>query len=135
MKLCISLRDPAGPNLRDSNFRSEPRWERLALEASISNPEVKEIYTSGYEWVGGKDVTSKYKGVITKQEATNCILVIQDWNTSVINSKSFKAIVVNIFHGPWIEQKREIEDATARYRNNVFFVMGHPVLYNDELCV
>ena len=130
MKVCVSLRDPADTDLRKGNFRTEPRWERLALEACVSNPEITEIYTLGYDWRGGCSVTSKYKGVL-RSSPTDCVLLMQDWNHSTINSHRFKAAVVNIFHGPWIEQKAEIDNVRAKLNNNVFFVLGHPTLYED----
>jgi hypothetical protein len=133
MKVCISLRDPATPDLQDGNMRSEPRWERQVLEACTRNPEVTEIYTAGYEWQNGKNICSKYKGKLSTSSPNDCILIIQDWNTSVINSHPFKAAVVNIFHGPWLEQKQEVLNAIAKFKGNIFFTMGFPVLYAEEL--
>jgi len=133
MKVCISLRDPAPKNLKEGNLRSEPRWERLALEASINNPEVTEIYTSGYEWTKGQEVTKKYCGKIQANSPKDIILITQDWNTSIVNLHPWKAIVMNIFIGPWKEQIEEINAATKKINNNIFFVVGHSYLFREGL--
>jgi len=132
MRVCISLRCSIGNNLWEDNLRSEPRWERLVLEACISNPEVTEIYTTGYEWPNGRLATEKYRGLIKSFSPHDCILLIQDWNASIITSHPFRAVIVNIFHGPWMEQIEEVKQTTAKLGNNIFFVIGHSVLYSEE---
>lgn len=133
MKVCISLRDKVGSDLRAESLRSEPRWERLALEACTRNPEVTDIFTLGFEWREGTSFTPKYRGFLNNSVASETILLMQDCNTSVLGSFGFKAAVINIFHGPWIGQKDEIWNLTRRLGNRVFFVLGHPRLYRDEM--
>ncbi len=127
MKVCISLRDNAPANLRDGNLRSEGRWERQALEASLQNPAVSEVYTVGCNWEGNHP---KYKGPL--HTPNDVILLMQDWNSSVIRH-DFKAAVVNIFSGPWLEQIPEVQSAFSRLRGNLFFTMGFPIMYRNEL--
>lgn len=134
MKICISLRDPAPTDLREGNLRSEGRWERQALEACISNPLVTDIYTAGYEWSGGKNITSKYRGQITKGVAPDTVLLIQDYNWNVITGSgyTYKAVLVNIFMGPWEPQKREIKNLVDKYGNKFMFTIGYPAALEGQ---
>lgn len=132
MKVCISLRDASPQNLKAGNLRSEARWERQALEACISNASITEIYTAGCEWHDGADITAKYKGVAPPNKVSDMILLMQDWNSSIINY-GFKAAIVNIFHGPWLEQQNEVLDLCKKYGGRIWLTIGFPVLFRAEL--
>ncbi len=130
MKVCVSLRDHSPANPRHDNLRSEGRWERQVLEACVENPEVTELYTVGSSWDGS---SPKYKGNINKGKASECILLMQDWNASHVNNYRYKAAIINIFSGPWVEQIDEVKSALSNYGGNIFFTMGFPVMYRNEL--
>lgn len=133
MRVCVHLRDPAGVDLRGGNFRSEPRWERLALEACISNNMINELYTSGYEWVGGSSVSEKYKGKIDSNSSKGAILIAQDWNRSTLDGMNYKAALLNIFLGPWDNQIEEITNIRNKLGGHLYFMVGHPSLYRGEM--
>lgn len=132
---CISLRDPVPQDLRRGNLRSEGRWERLALEALTKNPEVQEIYTVGYPWENGNKVCPKYKGLLRNPVPQNCVLILQDWCAAirVIGEFKFSAVVVHIFHGPWLNQVEQVKEKRNLVNGNLFFCMGHPEMYFREL--
>lgn len=132
--VCLSLRDPIPRNLKEGNLRSEGRWERFALEAFTTNPEVEGIYTLGYEWTGGKSVSPKYKGILPNRRVEKCVLVLQDWNNAIykIGEYQFLAAVINIFKGPWLDQKEQIAEKQRVLKGNLFFTMGHPDTYLRE---
>lgn len=131
VKVCISFRDPCKEGLRGDNLRSEPRWERLALEACINNPEVEEIYTLSCEWHSGSSITPKYKGRVNNRISKECIFLAQDWKTSDIQAYDFKGIIVHIFIGPWLEEKETIKELVGRKK--ILLAMGHPDLYENQL--
>lgn len=128
MKICVPLRDPPSTNLREGNLRSESRWERQALEACTRNPMVTEVYTQGYAWNG--DTSGKYRGLINPNAAMNTILLMQDWKINVVKELTYKAAVVNIFAGPWMQEQAETKSIIKdRYLGQVFFTLGFPILY------
>lgn len=128
MKVCISLRCPAPTDLRSGNLRGEPRWERQVLEACTSNSEITDIYTTGYIWSGGP----KYRGPITDITSPSTILIMQDWNNSVLSSYRWKGALINIFSGPWIFQLDEVKQAYNLYANKLAFTIGFPSIINDK---
>ncbi len=130
MKICVNLRDPAPANLRSGNLRSEPRWERQALEASFSNPQVTAVYSTGRTWSGNHP---KYKGRMTANGAADTVLLLQDWNTSVVNAFNYRAAIVNVFSGPWDHQMGEVKAAYRKLGGNLFFTMGFPIMHRHEL--
>lgn len=132
MKVCISLRDHSTQDPRQGNLRSEARWERQALEACMSNPAITEIYTAGCRWHDGHKMTAKYKGMAYARNVSDMILLMQDWNTEIINY-GFKAAVINIFSGPWLEQQDAVKEAFAKYNGNIWFTIGFPVMLRNEL--
>jgi len=133
VNICIPVRDPPKQDLQLGNLRSESRWERQAIEACIQNPEVKNIFTWGYEWQGGSNVTPKYGGKISRTNGEHCILLMQDWNTRIATSYPWKGIIANIFHGPWLEQIPEIKNLVSVYQNKLAFTVGYPSLFNNPL--
>jgi len=132
---CIALRDPIPGDLRDGNLRSEGRWERFALEACMENPEIEEVYTLGYDWPEGRSLYPKYKGLLGPVTPSNCVLLLQDWNAAIhlIGKYQFTAVVVHVFHGPWLDQIEQIEEKRTIVNGNLFFCMGHPEMYLREL--
>ena len=124
LKVCVSLRDPCTENLRDSNLRGEPRWERQVLEALTQNPEVTDIFTSGYNWTNGINHSIKYRGLINKIE-DNVILLTHDWNFSVIDLHKYKAIIVNLHHGPWESQRLEIVNKVNDTKGHLYFTYSY----------
>ena len=131
MKVCIALRQPIRNKLREENLRSEPRWERLALEACMQNTEITDIYTLGNVLPNAYNYTNKYRGILSYQEdASDCILLVQDWNTSICKLFNYKAIIAHIFHGPWEEQKEDIATVSNSMNKKLYFAFGHPSLFN-----
>src|SRR3990167_5488774 len=106
MNVCVHLRDKVHGSLREDNIRGESRWERQALESCFENPEVEKVYSSGY---GCPHSHAKYQGLISNGTAVDTVLILHDWNYSVINRCKWKAIIINIFAGPWPEQRPEIQ--------------------------
>lgn len=129
MKICVLLRDKATTNLRSGNLRSEPRWERQVLEACVESPLVEEVYTAEWEWEGGQAVSPKYKGLISGGSAADTILIMQDWHFGIAKRYKYKGIVVNIYAGPWEENRPEIASLVAEYGNRLVFTSGFPVVY------
>lgn len=129
MKVCVHVRDPAPVNLKLDNLRSEGRWERQAFEACMENPEITDLYTSGYVWPG---THPKYRGLIDNNTSNGTILLMQDWNKSVFENRNYKAAFINVFAGPWLEQIPEIKAMLSALNNNLFFTMGFPLIYRDE---
>jgi len=133
MKVCIPLRRPVlSSNLREDNLRTEERWERLVLEASISNPAVDEIFTTGCDWTGGGALSTKYKGSIKHSEANDTILLIHDCKLEIISSMPWKAVIANIFAGPWVEQIDLVQVLARKYADKFMFSVGYPGLYQQE---
>ena len=130
MKICVGLRDDAPPNLRQDNLRSEGRWERQVLEACLQNPHVSEVFTTGSVWKGN---SPKYRGSITESAASSAILLNQDWNTSVVNKYRYKAVITNLFAGPWPEQTEEVKSTYRNLNGNLFFTLGFPVMHRQEV--
>lgn len=129
MKICVALRGNSPANLKEGNLRSEARWERQALEACLQNPQVSDVYTIGSHWQGSHP---KYRGGINGNKSSSTILLVQDWNNSIINSHRFKAALVNIFSGPWVEQINEVKSSYNKINKNLFFTMGFPIMYRNE---
>jgi len=132
MKICIPLRSPASSDLKLDNLRSESRWERQALEACVQSPLVDVVYTLGCSWHGGTAVSSKYKGPLGPNDAADTVLLVQDCNLGWITKYKYKAIIVNIFAGPWVEQLEAISEVVAQYGDRFIFSVGFPVLYRNE---
>lgn len=130
MRICVSLRDPAPANLKEGNLRSEGRWERQVLEAVLENDRVTEVYTVGPGWAGNH---RKYKGGMKANIANSTVLLAQDWNYNNIRKFRFKAVIVNIFSGPWVEQIKEVKKYAANIGKKLFFTMGFPVMHRNEL--
>lgn len=130
MKICVSLRDPAPANLRSGNLRSEPRWERQALEASLENPQVTDVYTTGRKWSGSHP---KYRGQMQANAAPATVLLLQDWNVSTVKAFNYRAAIVNVFSGPWDHQRAEVKDAHTRLGGRLIFTMGFPIMHRNEL--
>lgn len=128
--ICVALRDPAPSNLRGNNLRSEGRWERQALEALSVNPEVSNLYTSGYEWSSG---CGNYRGLISSATAGRCVLVTQDWNASVASQYNYKACMINIFSGLWPFQIDEFRQINRNiYSDKIMFTLGFSVFYRSS---
>ena len=113
VNICIPLRQQVTGDLQVGNLRSEARWERQVLEACLINPEVKNIFTMGYEWEGGKRLNPKYNGRATRKETQHCVLLAQDWNTEYGCRYDWQGIITNIFPGPWLEQLLDIQNVVA----------------------
>lgn len=129
MKICVHLRDDPPANLRLSNLRSEGRWEREVFEAVLQNPLVTDVFSSGYRWPGQHE---KYRGRIKNETSRGCILLMQDWNLSVLEDRKFAGVFVNIFAGPWLEQIPEIKAKYQEYGGKLFFTMGFPIIFREE---
>lgn len=129
MKVCVHLRDPANGNLTDGNLRGESRWERQALGAVLQNPLVTDVYTSGHLWRGVTD--PKYRGAIQPSEK-DVIFIGHDWNRSSLGSIEWKAIFINIFAGPWQEQKAEVQSFVTNYQNRLIFTIGYQALLKTQ---
>jgi len=134
MKICIACRCPFTNDLQDGNLTSEERFERQVLEASLSNKEVTEIYTSRYEWKKGYNISSKYKGLVTNKESKNCILLMHDYNENrdTIYRYEWKSILIWVFAGLWVEQRKEIRALEKKYKNSFFLVISYPDSYQSQ---
>jgi len=119
------MRQDVSKNLREGNLRGEARWERQVLEALLSNPEVTEVYTSGAVWPIKRH--PKYRGLMKSDHSKDTILFTHDWNLDVISKHKYKAILVNIFSGPWESQQEEIHNYVAKYQDNLLFTLSYEI--------
>jgi len=125
MKVCIHMRQGISPDLEDGNLRGEARWERQVLAAMMENPEVTDVYTSGAVWPTGGP---KYRGMVNQSSAPQCVLFLHDWRQSIIDQFHFKAVLVNIFSGPWKEQRSAIKKTAERYGDKLLFTLSYEVM-------
>lgn len=129
MKVSVHLREPVNGNLRNDNIRGEARWERQALEAFLENAEVTDVYSTGHLW--RNSTHPKYRGVVPA-DSTDIIYVGHDWNVSAMGHINWKAILVNIFAGPWQEQKDQVQALSNRYGNKLIFTIGYSALLDTQ---
>ena len=131
MKVCVSLRNPAPKNLKEGNLRGEERWEFKVLEACVSSPLVEEIYTVGRGWAEGEKVTSKFKGHVNSNTAKDTILLIHDCNLNIITAHVYKAVVISVFSGPWLNEIDEVKKLFDFYGDNFIFTLGCKALFDN----
>jgi len=131
MKVCVYIRCQAGADLHTGNLRSEPRCERLMLEAVSQCDWVTEVYTMGCSWEGGAYYTSKYRGSITPEQQPEKVLVMQDWGW-LPDNHNFKGYIVGIYAGPQESQIQEITDVFNRCDGRFSFTCGYPDLFFDK---
>jgi hypothetical protein len=128
MKVCIGIRDALSDNLRSDNLRSESRWERQVLEALLDNPMVTDVYTSGYCW--GKN-HAKYRGKVNTYD--DVILITHDYSPYHIGQHNWKAIITNIFCGPWNCQVDEVNNYITRFGKRFLFTIGYRSSYEAQV--
>lgn len=128
INVCVFLRGPAPTNLHSDNLRGEPRWERQALEASLNNPQVSAVYTSGHVWSGKHP---KYKGKMQTSVAPSTVLLTHDWHRGQIQGFNYRAVFANIFSSPAPSQAAQVRDTNKSLNGRLFFTLGYPYLYNE----
>ena len=131
MKVCVYLRCPIETHLHSGNLRSEPRCERLVLEALSKCDWVTDLYTTGCLWVNGKQFTSKYRGSIAREQQADTVLIMQDWGW-LPAEHNYKAYIVGIFAAPHSSHKQGLDRLSVLYGKRFVFTCGSPSLFRNE---
>ena len=126
VKVAVSLRMATPPNLKEGNLRGEPRWERQVLE-SLYESDMFEVFTRGFKWDNAP--------MVTKKQAADTVLIIQDFQPAVIKSMKWAGVVVNLFAEPWKEHLGEVAQLREEYGDRLIFTYGFPKIHYSKECL
>lgn len=129
VNVAVSLRTAAPKDLWLGNLHGEERWERQALEAlNLSEKFNVKSYSS---FSCNYPVGSVSGG----NDAKDTILIVQDFNPSVIKELKWKGVVVNLFSEPWESNLGELKNLKVEYGDNIIFTYGfsHRTLSSESL--